>query len=83
MSHTPPFATDATEPLALYSLPPSLSNDLPSDVNARPVSTPFVSGTVTFHQPSHDLVICALPVAFGLEYTRQYALTRSTSLDGL
>ena len=78
-----PPATASVPPLATYSLPPLLSDDLPSSANARPVCAPFVSGTVTFHQPSHAWVIFALPVEFGLVYTRQYAVTCLTVFDGL
>ena len=69
-----PPDTAMTAPVARYVLPPLLSHDLPS-VNARPASAPFVSGTVTFHQPSHAFSMRALPVVFGDVYTRQYART--------
>ena len=78
-----PSVTASVPPLATYSLPPLLSDDLPSSANARPVCAPFVSGTVTFHQPSHAWTIFALPVEFGLVYTRQYAVTCLTVFDGL
>ena len=75
-------STDTTPPLALNRLPPLLYHAEPS-VNARPVCAPLVSGTVTFHQPSHAWTIFALPVEFGLVYTRQYAVTCFAVPDGL